>query len=159
MFTDDDYAACKTVKEMAPFCDSLRAAFRAGDADKCPGTFPNTCHAVIRGDASLCKGPEAEDCKREVKRVGTLGGGLKKMAETGTGIDREFAKAALGEKDACESLAGAANDICTGRTAAQPGGAPATGDSRKPASGGSEGAGNKPGASGSGEAKPAAKTP
>ena len=160
MMTDQQYAECKAQPDTAPFCDSLRAALRAGDADKCPaGKFHSGCQAVIRLDPSLCQGPDAEDCKREVQKTTQLAAGLQKMEETSTGSEREYAKAALGKKDACESIAAVASDICIGRPPPERAGVSATGESAKPASGKSEATVGKPEKSGSAEAPPPAKNP
>ena len=73
-------------------------------------------------DASKCKpagpGPEqkrmAEECKRDIKQRARFAQGLKALAESGASKDRPFAKAALGETDACAPLAKSAMDACMG---------------------------------------------
>lgn len=119
IFGDVVFEDCRADKQLAPYCETLRAATRSGDAKKCPpqnlGAY---CRAAIALDPSLCKytgtdteGPQ-RDCVKTVEKLKSLAPGLKGLAKSGPSPDREFAKAALGEADACAPYEQKAMDAC-----------------------------------------------
>jgi len=143
LFTDVHYELCKSVKEVAPFCDAVRAAFRSGDPNKCPTVAPVhnpvhpfmskasaggpppvvNCRAYVSLDPSLChgEGPDAkamvEECRRDLAHHADLAKGLKAMTKSESESEpmRALASAALGKGDACKPVVQAAVDVCMGR--------------------------------------------
>lgn len=118
------------------------------------------CRAMVALDKSLCHLSEAEvkkfafqgaqdffkgsedECKQKTEDRALLGKGLKVLAQSGPPRERELAKAALGQADACASYAKAAMDSCTAGNAGTPAAeTPTPGASEtSPPTGGSAGA-------------------
>jgi hypothetical protein len=99
--------------------------------------FPLMCRALVTLDKSLCSQIKDSDTKRVcadvIERNAVYATGLKAMAESAPQPQRNLAKAALGQADACESYAAAARSACLGTgpvgvsgTPAAATGAPAT---------------------------------
>ncbi len=96
------------------------------------------CRAMVTVDKSVCHLKEADvkkfdfkgsedffkeseaECKRKTEDRALLGKGLRALAESGPPREREFAKAALGQTDACATYAKAAMDSCAGGTLGTP---------------------------------------
>ena len=114
------------------FCDSMLKALRSGDPKECAatGNGESLCRALVTFDASLCVPAQGlpEDlpsaCKERVRSWAFLAKGLKELAEKGPsakraegigdlGPVRMWAKAALGQADACAPLAESAMGICS----------------------------------------------
>lgn len=123
LFPDYEYEKCRADKRTASFCDALREATRTGDPDKCPaGLMHSFCRAFVSLDEAACDRisetePENLDgakreCKMQVRRFLPYAKGLKGMAESTSSPQREFAKAALGEADACASFEKKAMETC-----------------------------------------------
>ena len=133
MFNDVQFEDCGNFKALAPYCESFRAAARAGDASKCEalGELQSNCRAQITLDKSLCTAPKGEnfqghdkgssktygdnmakDCESQVESMAIYTKGMKAVAESGSPLDRQLAKAALGEADACAPSAQAAMKTC-----------------------------------------------
>ena len=127
MFNDVALQNCKTAKEMQPMCDGIRAAMRSGDESKCSslGAMESICRAHIKLDKSLCQAPKgnaffdehgaeiAKDCATKIESKAILAKGLKSVAESGPARERELAKAALKQSDACAPLVQRAVEQCT----------------------------------------------
>ncbi|MEO8601501.1 MAG: hypothetical protein ABI629_02885 [bacterium] len=111
---------CRASKEMAPSCDAIAEAFRSGNPNKCPGgAFQSMCQAAVSLDPSFCRGsgPKADEqikrCQQHIEEDRMRTKGLKVIAESGQGLDQQFAKAALGEADACAEQSAIAMTACT----------------------------------------------
>jgi hypothetical protein len=158
MFDDFDWNDCHGVPALATYCDTLRAALRSGNASDCAqvGDGESICRAYMTVDKSLChvtgklaeveielpdrkKGEPAkvkvkealeEGCRQNIESRAFLAKGLKALAESGPARERELAKAALQQADACETYAQAALQSCTGIGPTQ---APGAADSNAPA--------------------------
>lgn len=116
--------------------DALRAALRAGDIGACTkaGDLSSVCQAYMKLDPSLCtvtgklataqvelpsrgvtvdvKSGLEEGCKQNIKSRAFLAKGLKGLAESGPTRERAFAKAALGDAEACAVFAKGVVDAC-----------------------------------------------
>lgn len=111
------------------------------------------CRAMVTLDKAACQVEQADlksgefskdmpeffkeaegECKQKTEDRAFLGKGLNAIAESGPARERELAKAALGQADACAPFAQAAMDSCKGSGA----GAPAPAGTSPPA-------GNEPG--------------
>lgn len=157
MLNDVDWEDMRPLRERAPAAmDAFRDALRSADAAKCAqaGDLQSICRAYVNLDKSLCQlqgelaqaevpvprrkeGEPAtvkakdvlEDaCRETIDSRAFLGQGLKKLAESAPARERELAKAALGQADACAVYAQGAMDLCAGKiTTPVPGaGVPAT---------------------------------
>ncbi len=118
--------------------EAFRKAMRSGDVKDCAqtGDLQSMCRAYIGLDESLCRvggklgqveieltgkqekekvkvGRELEArCKEVIKSRAFLAKGLKEIAESGLPPENEFAKAALGQPEACASFTQAVMDAC-----------------------------------------------
>jgi hypothetical protein len=150
MFPDIEFKQCQN----PTWCEAMREALRSADEKKCAatGALQSICRAYIRLDKSQCriegtlpkqKDGQADEastlamCKETIETRGFLGNGLQSLAQSGQPREQAFAKAALGEANACASFEQAAMDACTGGGSSPPSGAtPAPGTSgAAPASG------------------------
>jgi hypothetical protein len=129
--TEVELEECRSSKDMAASCNGIAEAFRTGDPKKCPsGAFQSDCQAAVSLDPSYCRadGPQAAErikrCQQHIEQDRLLTKGLKAIAESGQPLDRQFAKAALGEADACAAFAASAMDVCTAGAAPAKAGAP-----------------------------------
>ena len=132
MMDDVKIKECREHPELAPFCDPFREALRSGDLSKCASTgdLQFLCKAYISLDKSLCQADAADiegltaesrkglekDCRKAIDAQAPRAQGLKGLAESGSAVERERAKAALRQKDACAPLAQTASDMCVGNT-------------------------------------------
>lgn len=117
MFPDVKYEMCRADKELAPICDRLRDAARSGDPQACAGTGSQetNCRAALGLDPSLCeKAEDPHGCRKGVELNRVFAKGIKALAESGPAREQTFAKAALGEDDACAPFAKAAAESCAG---------------------------------------------
>jgi hypothetical protein len=133
MFNNVQFEDCGNFKPFAPYCEGFRAAARAGDASKCKavGEFESLCRGLITLDKSLCSAPKGKDfqgrdqgnsqtwadgvekdCKRQIDGMALYAKGMKAVADSGTPLDRQLAKAALGQPDACAPSAEDAIKTC-----------------------------------------------
>jgi len=140
MFNDVQFEGCQDAKETASYCEQVRAAARAGDASKCDavGEFQSNCRALVKLDKSLCTAPKVgrleghdkgrsetyaddmrHDCERQVESMAIYAKGVQGVADSGSPLERQLAKAALGQSDACTPFADAAVKACNA-TASQP---------------------------------------
>ncbi|MGH9808977.1 MAG: hypothetical protein ACRD9W_17290, partial [Terriglobia bacterium] len=109
------------------------------------GPFASNCQALVTLDKSLCRAPKgkefdghdannsetygeslAKDCVAQVEHMAYLAKGLKAAAESGPEDERGFAKAALGQADACTQYADAAKKACLAGAMPTPPGASTT---------------------------------
>lgn len=137
LMTDIDYENCRKEKETAPFCDGIREAARTGDPNKCPKSFlEGFCRGIISLDKSQCVAAgKIEDkesgkaaCEKIIDRHQHMAKGLKELAAAGSPMEREMAKAALGQADACKPYEKDAIKTCEALTAPPPKVAPAPAD-------------------------------
>jgi hypothetical protein len=115
MFPDVAYETCRA-QASASVCDRVREATRAADADKCKGAgdLEAWCRAVITLDESVCaKAKEKKGCQKGIEASSAFAKGLKVLAESGSTRDQAFAKAALGDADACTAFVQNAVAACT----------------------------------------------
>ena len=161
MLDDRKFEECKKNTAMAPVCETVRKALRAGDPSQCvftadfeaicrsaEGMDPSKCatdgpqlktmleghcRALVTLDESACDvpGPHQEQmtqqCRDDIKASKPYGKGLKEMASSGSPREKELAKAALKDADACKAFTQSAVDACLQRAAAPapaPSGAP-----------------------------------
>lgn len=120
VFPDAKYEMCRTQPNFAPLCDRLRDAARSGDAEKCAGMGDQEayCRAMITLDKSHCeKAKDHAGCMKVIEANELFAKGLKGLAEDGPPRERAFAKAALGDADACKSFAQAATASCASQAA------------------------------------------
>ena len=110
---------CKIAKPAGAQCDEFIAALRSGDSEACAkaGTLAPLCRAYLALDPSLCQAPPGldgldEDCRREIAEKAPFAKGLKEVAASGTGRQRAFAKAAMGDRRACDEFAKPAKEAC-----------------------------------------------
>ena len=95
------------------------------DASKCATEGPQLkallegqCRAMVTLDESACDvaGPRhaemAKQCRDDIKANKAYGKGLKQLAKSGAGREKELAKAALKETDACKAFNKSAVDAC-----------------------------------------------
>jgi hypothetical protein len=136
MFNDVQFEDCKNFKPLAPYCEKYRAAARAGDAGKCDalGELQSNCRAAIKLDKSLCTAPKGEafqgrdegrgltfsdsireDCQQQVESMTIYAQGLQAVADSGPARERQFAKAAQRQADACTPFSEAAATACNGQ--------------------------------------------
>ncbi len=80
--------------------------------------FPLMCRALVTLDKSLCSQIKDPDSKRVcadvIERNAVYAAGLKSMAESAPQPQRDLAKAALGQADACQPYTDAARKACMG---------------------------------------------
>ena len=141
MVDDVDFEQdCNGIPVLKASCEPMRAALRAGDAAKCAqaGDLESFCRAYITGDPSLCKlsgkaasaeitlpdpkagapasykikDPLEARCRETIESRGFLAKGLKEIAQSGPPRERELAKAALGEPDACATFMQRGVQVC-----------------------------------------------
>jgi hypothetical protein len=140
LFDEIDYQDFKGIPALAPYTDALRQALRSGDPNECAktGDLKSMCRAYMALDKSLCrvggklaeaqvelpdrkkgepaklklKGGLETSCRRVIESRAFLAKGLNAVAESGPPREREFAKAALGQADACATFARQAVDLC-----------------------------------------------
>lgn len=136
LFDDVDWRGCRSVPLLASrFCDPFRTALRSGDPKNCAatGAGESICRAYMNLDPSLCRlhgalkaavsvgalvGVDFLDaCARAIESRAFLAQGLQGLAESGPPREREFAKAALGDPEACASWRQAAMAMCMGEGA------------------------------------------
>jgi hypothetical protein len=143
MFGQVDWEECRKSPVLpAKSCDAMRDALRANDAAKCKATgdLEAMCRAFISFDKSDCHvSPEIERraakagkamkegegapsveqwCKETIDSRKFLAQGLEALAASGPPREREFAKAAVGRADACQSFAQSATQLCLGSASA-----------------------------------------
>jgi hypothetical protein len=95
------------------------------DATKCATEAPRLkallegqCRAMVTLDESACDvpGPRHEEmakqCRDDIKANKAYGKGLKQLAKSGAPREKELAKAALEEADACKTFTQSAVDAC-----------------------------------------------
>lgn len=118
----ENYEQCRGSKMQAQ-CDQLRDALRVKDPAKCPtGELQTICKAFAAMDPKLCGTPRADgkdlasDCKRDMERKAWLAAGVKAAASSAPPRERAFAKAALGEANACAPFFEQAMDACLAST-------------------------------------------
>jgi hypothetical protein len=119
MFPDVKYEMCRTDPKLAPICDRLRDAARSGDPNECAGTGDEetSCRAALTLDKSLCvKAKDKYGCEKAIDANLVFAKGLKALAESGPPREQAFAKAALGDPDACAPFAKVAVTSCPGLT-------------------------------------------
>jgi hypothetical protein len=160
MFDDVDFTDCHGVPGLETYCTSLRKALRSGNPKDCAQVAggESICRAYMSADKSLCivtgklatlevelpgkrkpgdptkakvKEWIEETCRSNIESRAFLGKGLKAIAESGPTRERELAKAALKQDEACQRYAQAAIQNCMAPTGSStPGGtaanAPAT---------------------------------
>ncbi|MEO8603665.1 MAG: hypothetical protein ABI629_13915 [bacterium] len=145
LLPDSEYERCRSDKMMAPFCDGLRAAAKAHDPSLCTAGGLNTfCRAIVALDPAVCNRINSDDvkafsgvtdpaqgvkalqeqCRAQVAQYAHFATGLAAMAKASKSPEREFAKAALGEKDACKKFQQKALQVCRALPAAKPGAEP-----------------------------------
>lgn len=126
MFTPVEYELCRKQGPPPELCEMLNKAVRAGNPDLCgSGPWLEYCRAIASGDPALCnriQGAEdlTKDCLRGVAEKAAYGKGLEVIAASGSDLDRELAKAALGRPDACESFAKSARESCAAKSENRP---------------------------------------
>ncbi|MGH7786334.1 MAG: hypothetical protein ACRERC_05670 [Candidatus Binatia bacterium] len=114
--------------DLAAYVEPFFTALRDGDASKCAATGPLAflCNAYISLDPAQCvatslniQGVDAagrkeieEDCRSTIEKNKGRARGLKELAKSGSPVEKERAKAALGEADACKPLMAASLEIC-----------------------------------------------
>jgi hypothetical protein len=147
MFSDVQAEECEKNPMLQQYCAQFRDAARAADASKCAslGALAPNCRALIALDKSLCHAPRgkefdghdahgsdtygdklAKGCIEQVQSRAYLAQGLKAVAESGPANQRGFAKAALGEPDACATYADAAVKACVAGAPTPAGSAPSS---------------------------------
>jgi hypothetical protein len=151
LFSDVEWQECKKNPATgAAVCDAFREAIQSGDAAKCAsaGDLEPMCRAFLALDPSLCRfspevesrmkkdmgkeGPSVEEsCKAKIESQKFLAKDLPALATSGPPRERAFAKAALGEADACAPFIETAIQQCMGIGAATPA-APAAGAEAAP---------------------------
>ena len=120
LFDEAMVQECRQAPALAPFCEAFRDALRSANANDCAqsGPFASVCRAYIALDPSLCRvtAPEVEgldkDCRQQIANKGMFAKGLKAIAASGAGRYRSFARAAMGDRDACKAFATAVKDAC-----------------------------------------------
>jgi hypothetical protein len=122
IFSERDYQSCVKDERMAPFCDGLRAAAASGDPGKCPpGKFQSVCKAVVSLDKSMCEqatthpegsGELRDWCIKAVEMNTAFSKGLDELAKSGPPLERNLARAALGQGDACAAYEAEAMKSC-----------------------------------------------
>lgn len=143
LLSEVDWEDFKLLREQNPAAlDGLRAALRAGDANTCAqaGDLESICRAYIGLDPKLCRlqgklaemevpvpyrkeGEPAtikakdileEHCRQTIESRKFLAQGLTALAQSSPSRERELAKAALGQADACALYAQKAMESCMG---------------------------------------------
>lgn len=85
-------------------CDAASKAIRTGDASLCPAIWP-ACAALVTLDASKCPaGASNASCSSSIERDKLARVGLSELAAKGRGRDPALAKAASGDKAACDEV-------------------------------------------------------
>lgn len=98
-----DLKDCKKDHSAAE-CDSASKAVRTGDASLCPASWPE-CAARVMLDASKCPaGPSNVSCSAGIERDKLARVGLAELVEKGHGRDPVLARAASGDKAACDGV-------------------------------------------------------
>jgi len=155
MLADVDWEEIEPIRLLAPASfNALRDTLRSGDLSKCAqtGDLQSICQAYMTLDPSQCrvlgkladaevqfpapkkgdpakvkiKAPFEENCRRTIESRKFLAGGLEELAKSGPPTERELAKAALGQADACASYVSAAVQSCMKVGAPQGAGVPAS---------------------------------
>lgn len=112
-YTDIDLAQCihhaATAGKNKGLCEDYAAAVRQQDPSRCPTLNVeglNECPALAALDPARCpSGKKHERCIESVERFKLMAsGGLKALAEQGSPSDKQLARAALGDKEACDML-------------------------------------------------------
>ena len=122
MFPDAKYEICRA-QLPASTCDHLRDAARSGDPNECTGAGDQEvyCRASITFNESSCeKSKEPKGCRKAIEANRVLAKGLKALAASGPPREQAFAKAALGDADACTAFAQAAVGVCSDAMAPSP---------------------------------------
>jgi hypothetical protein len=123
VFDDIDRQECIFSDAGPTGCDAFLAAMRSGDVKNCEATggAQSICRAYISLDTSLChaegklKGPQLDaECRKRIENRRFLAQGLQQLADAGPLPEKEMAKAALGQADACESYRKSALQLCAG---------------------------------------------
>ena len=166
MFSEFDWKQTRGIPALTAFADSLQQALRSGKVEECDkvGDGASICRAYMTLDKSLCtvtgklaevqfslpdhKEGEPEqikvkevaeaNCRQTIDDRKFLAKGLPALAATGPARERELAKAALQQENACDTYAQAALDLC-----ANPPGETAP-EAQTPAAGAPGGAGAPP---------------
>lgn len=100
----------------------------ASCAKEAPRVLEAHCRAKIRLDESACDVPGsdkkmAEECRRDIRARKAYGKGLKELVTSGAPREKELAKAALDDPDACKAFSQPVMKACL---AGGPAAAPAT---------------------------------
>ena len=121
IFTDAEYQECKKDPKYASVCDAIREALDTVDQSKCPTTepFQSVCRASVTLNPALCPSDD-ESCRKDIARWRGFGEGLQKLRTSGTPEQQTLSAAALGEPDACKSMAKPAIDSCSGAASTPP---------------------------------------
>jgi hypothetical protein len=142
MFTEFEWKRTRGIPALTQFADSLQQALRSGKPEDCDkvGDGASICRAYMKLDKNLCvvSGQLAEvefslpdhkegeptsykvkdvaeaNCRENIESRSFLNKGLDAIAASGPPRERELAKAALRQPDACEALMQAAIARCTG---------------------------------------------
>lgn len=123
---------CVTHADFVALCDD---AVRAGSLDlggsQCATEGPaikamleGQCRALVNLDPAACRfqGPHADDmaeqCRTDIEGRKSYGKGLTDLGNSGSPTERELAKAALNDADACKAASKSAMDVCLGKGSA-----------------------------------------
>ena len=107
--------------------EGVNAADCGTEGPKIRKMLEGQCRALVNLDPKACDvpGPHAEgmaeQCRKDIEGRKGYGKGLKQLAKSGGLPDREFAKAALDDPDACKELTAAAVDACVAASSAPKG--------------------------------------
>ena len=123
MFEDYDREECGGLDIVtAAECDAFQVAARAGDPALCvaAGLVEPICRAFIALDPSLCRVDDAklqrlgveQDCRKAIETRGFLRVGLQALGQSGREREAAFARATLGDQDACAPFIAAAVKTC-----------------------------------------------
>jgi len=142
VFSEAEYQHCRAEMPLK-VCEKMRNAVTSGDPSKCDGQWLDKtdgrapgmekarvedmstlctafCRALVSADKSLCrqlKDPEMmRRCESQIEDKVVFARGLKDIAATGKPPERDFARAALGEADACKAMMQTAVDKCLERS-------------------------------------------
>ncbi len=130
---EGDPAACAMQADFVALCrqgvkegnlEDVKAADCATVGPTIQKMLEGQCRALVNLDASACliPGPHAdgmaEQCRKDIESRQSYGKGLKELAKSDSAPDRELAKAALDDPDACKEPTKSAMDACLGEGSA-----------------------------------------